>query len=477
MDAVFLELMNMSITASFLIVVVMVLRLIFKDMPKWIRCLMWGMVGIRLAIPFSIESMFSIIPNAQKYDSTSVSSTSYVATNVSAYSQGVTNEAVNSSINLLSVIHILWVAGVIIMLGYMLVSYIKLRINVRESVKVKENIWMCDRIGSPFVLGIIKPKIYILSEMNKKEIDYVVAHEKAHLKRHDNIWKPLGFVLLCVYWFNPLCWLAYHLFNKDIELACDEKVIRELGKKGKKAYSNALLSCSAESKLISACPLAFGENNVKQRIKNVLSYKNPKIYVVVGALAVCAVVGVMFMTNPLSASAKNDTAKNPNSSVSDILPDDKTDIENPSVAAVVETQPSEEPTTVAETTVEVTEPVTTEPETVAEEVVEETVSEEYYEESYSDDYYEDSYYDDSYYSEDTYSDDSSGSYNGGLVEITPYDYYESEEFKNIQDRYHESYGGDGLLSSSSNSEKQEDSRFNPVEKIDEDAIKWDPLPR
>ena len=462
MGTVFLQFLNMSITASFLIIAVILLRIIFKNMPKWIRCLMWGMVGIRLAVPFSFESVFSVIPNAQSYDNSSVSSTAYVATDVSAYSQNVSNEVVNSSFNLLSVISILWIVGIVIMLGYMLGSYIRVHLLVRESVKVKENIWMCDHIGSPFVLGVFNPKIYLISDMNKKEIDYVVAHERAHLKRHDNIWKPLGFVLLCIYWFNPLCWLAYRLFNKDIELACDEKVIKDLGKKSKKAYSNALLSCSAESKLISACPLAFGENNVKQRIKNVLSYKNPKIYVVVSALAVCAVVGVMFMTNPLSASAKDESVKNPENSIVDIS-DDSDKIEETTVEVVTEPEPTTEPTTVAETTVKVTEPVPTEPETEAE------VVEDYYEESYSEDYY-----DDSYYSEDTYSETDESSNNSGFVEIQPIE--ESESYKKTLEQsqnIYDEYGSTDLLSGVASPMKKGDPSPDPFESIDKDILIWD----
>ena len=465
MGTVFLQFLNMSITASFLIVAVILLRIIFKNMPKWIRCLMWGMVGVRLAVPFSFESVFSVIPNAQSYDNSSVSSTAYVATDVSAYSQNVSNEVVNSPFNLLSVISVLWIVGIVIMLGYMLGSYIRVHLLVRESVKVKENIWMCDHINSPFVLGVFNPKIYLISDMNKKEIDYVVAHERAHLKRHDNIWKPLGFVLLCIYWFNPLCWLAYRLFNKDIELACDEKVIKDLGKKSKKAYSNALLSCSAESKLISACPLAFGENNVKQRIKNVLSYKNPKIYVVVSALAVCAVVGVMFMTNPLSASAKDESVKNPENSIIDVS-DDLKKIKETTVEVVTEPEPTTEPTTVAETTVKVTEPVPTEPET------EEEVVEDYYEESYSDDYY-----DDSYYSEDTYSEADESSNNSGFVEIQPIE--ESESYKKTLEQsqnIYDEYGSTDLLSGVASPMKKGDPSPDPNERFSEDIFIWDIRP-
>ena len=206
------------------------------------------------------------------------------------------------------------------MLIYMLASYISLSRRVRERIRLRDNIWICDRIKSPFVLGIFRPQIYILSEMSENEVEYVVAHEKTHLKRLDNIWKPLGFVLLCVHWFNPLCWVAYWLFNKDIELACDEKVVSGLDAKGKKEYSTALLMCSTARYSISACPLAFGENNIKQRIKNVLSYKKPAFSVIVIAFAACAAVAISFMTDPLSTKAVSTVLNGLNSDVAGGLP-------------------------------------------------------------------------------------------------------------------------------------------------------------
>ena len=295
MTAIFTELLNMSITASFLIMAVIILRLILKNIPKWIRCLMWGMVAIRLVLPFSFESKLSLVFNAQKITEVSSSSTDYFEAVVK------TTETIQQ-IDVLLILSYIWLAGVVLMLGYIFFSYVHLHRKVRERVHLKENIFICDHIRSPFVLGMFFPKIYLLSSMTKQDAEYVIAHEKAHLKRQDNIWKPMGFILLSFYWFNPLCWIAYFLFNKDIELACDEKVIKNLDLTGKKAYSTALLLCSASRHMVSACPVAFGENNIKQRIKNVLKYQKPTAFVIIPAVILCSVVAVSFMTNPVSAS-------------------------------------------------------------------------------------------------------------------------------------------------------------------------------
>lgn len=269
MDLIFVKVLNISLVASWLIFAVIILRLLLKNAPKWIRCVMWAMVAVRLVIPFSFESGLSLVPNAQRLNEASYSSTSYIGSDIGRNSENLFADTVeqtgNSSPDILLILSIVWAAGAVLMMIYMLASYISLSRRVRECIRLRDNIWICDRIKSPFVLGIFRPQIYILSEMSENEVEYVVAHEKTHLKRLDNIWKPLGFVLLCVHWFNPLCWVAYWLFNKDIELACDEKVVSGLDAKGKKEYSTALLMCSTARYSISACPLAFGENNIKQR--------------------------------------------------------------------------------------------------------------------------------------------------------------------------------------------------------------------
>ncbi len=412
MDAIFLKILNMSIAASFLILPVIIFRLVFRKAPKWIRCVMWSMVGAKLIIPFSFESRLSLIPNAQKLSDTSQSSTSYISSNA-VHTSSLTPATQSNNVHILSVIGIIWIIGVVAMLIYMLLSFLKIRKTTRESIRLNDNIWICDHIRSPFVLGVFNPKIYLLSSMTEDETKYVVAHEQAHLKRMDNIWKPLGFILLCIHWFNPLCWIGYWLFNKDIELACDENVIKTLDSKGKKEYSTALLSCSADRHILSACPLAFGENNVKQRIKSVLSYKKPTVYVITVSITVCVVTAVLFMTNPISSAEAKNVELNTEPTTATVATVSETTVPETTVAPTdptVETTPSTAPPTEPETT---------------EAVVEESENEEaYVEESYD----EESYYEEDNYDNENY-DDNSNYEEDGKVEIVPFDPYKNLEEK------------------------------------------------
>lgn len=309
MNVVFIKLLNMSITASYIVLAVILLRFLLKKAPKWIRGVLWGFVAIRLICPFSLKSIFSLIPSAETIDLTVYKNRPYIDTGVSAvdsninnylgshYFEGVTVPADNTS-HILTFFGIIWIIGIIAMLLYTLISYIRIRRKVQEAVPLRENIWICDCISTPFILGIIRPRIYLPSSMNEADMQYVISHENAHLKRKDHIWKPLGFLLLSVYWFNPILWVAYILLCKDIELACDEKVIRQLGTEIKKPYSDALINCSVPHKTIAACPLAFGETSVKERIKGVLNYKKPAFWIIIVAVVACVITAVCLLTNP-----------------------------------------------------------------------------------------------------------------------------------------------------------------------------------
>lgn len=312
MDAVFIKLLNMSITASWLILAVILLRFLLKKAPKWIMSILWGFVAFRLIFPFSLESAFSLIPSTETIPQNILISESPTVN--SGFE--VLNQAVNPiitdaltpnveySVNPIQVVifiaSVIWIIGIIAMGIYTVVSYIRVRKKVEEAVPLKENIWVCDHIPTPFILGIFRPRIYIPSSINETHMEYVIFHEKAHLKRKDHIWKPLGFLLLSVYWFNPIIWLAYILLCKDIELACDEKVIRQFGTQIKKPYSDALISCSMPRKMISACPLAFGETCVKERVKSVLNYKKPAFWIILVAVIACIITAVCLLTNPKS---------------------------------------------------------------------------------------------------------------------------------------------------------------------------------
>ena len=310
MEAIFLKILNMSITASWLVLAIVILRLILKKAPKAISVFMWALVGVRLICPFSFESILSLIPSAETVPQDIIYSEApaihsgvpiFNSTVNPIISESLAPE-VGASVNPMQIIafvaSVVWIVGIVAMLLYTVISYFRIHRKVREAVPYQDNIWLCDHIDTPFILGVIRPRIYLPSNMNEQDIEYVIAHEKAHLKRHDHWWKPLGFLLLTVYWFNPILWIAYILLCKDIELACDEKVIKDMGTEIKKPYSEALINCSAPRKMISACPLAFGEVGVKGRVKSVLNYKKPAFWIIVVAVVASIVVAVCFLTNP-----------------------------------------------------------------------------------------------------------------------------------------------------------------------------------
>lgn len=314
MENVFLKLLNMSITASWLVLAVVVLRLILKKAPKWINIILWALVGFRLICPFSFESVLSLIPSTETIPDNVMQGPSFdVNTGInfvdntvndylgSHYFEGVTVPT-DTGITIINILSIFWLSGIIGMLLYAFISFSLLHKKVREGVMLKDNIWLCDRIDTPFILGLFSPRIFLPSSINEADMEYVLAHEKAHLKRNDHWWKPIGFLLLTVYWFNPVMWLAYILLCRDIELACDEKVIKEMGIGIKKPYSEALINCSVPRKSITACPLAFGETGVKGRIKSVLNYKKPAFWVILIAVVSCIIVAVFFLTNPVSSN-------------------------------------------------------------------------------------------------------------------------------------------------------------------------------
>lgn len=310
MEAAFLKLLNMSISAGWLVLAIVLLRIVLKKAPKWMRCILWGMVAVRLICPFSVESVFCLIPSVETVPPEIL----YAQKPAIHTGVEIVNNVVNpviseslapgmgDSVNPLQVLTFLasriWIIGMLVMAVYAFLSYLQLRRKVAISMPVTENIYLCDDIDTPFILGIVRPRIYLPSIVGQEQVPYVISHERAHLKRGDHLWKPLGYALLTVYWFQPLVWVAYVLLCRDIELACDEKVIRELGGAEKKFYSDALLECSVSHRMVLACPLAFGEVGVKERVKTVLSYKRPAFWVLVIAVVACIAVAVCFLTNP-----------------------------------------------------------------------------------------------------------------------------------------------------------------------------------
>ena len=315
MGDILLKLLNMSITAGWLILAVLCVRLLLRKMPKWINCLLWGVVAVRLLIPFSIESEYSLQPSAEP-----IQSHTMVEGDILPYVPSIESNftVVENTVNPIlaetfayeesesaaplqvftEVAGYIWLGGMIVLLCFAVGSVVRLRLSVRESLPYKGNAYICDTVKSPFILGVIKPRIYLSSALSEDEMKHILSHENAHLRRKDHLWKPFGYLLLSVYWFNPLCWIAYILLCKDIELACDEKVIKDMDFADKKEYSRVLLACATQRRLVSVCPLAFGEVGVKERVKSVLNYKKPAFWITMTAIVAGIIVAVCFLTNP-----------------------------------------------------------------------------------------------------------------------------------------------------------------------------------
>lgn len=327
MNELFLKIINMSISASWLILAVLILRFVLKKAPKWVNILLWGIVAIRLICPFTIESSVSLIPDSvgsgklisewaddyiddiDIYHPDSIYYDAAIGAGREPISDGeggyyvVTKhdqlgEPATIENTVIPVLSIVWIAGIILLALYTAISYWRLRRKVDTAVRYKDNIFQSENVSSPFVLGIIKPKIYLPFKMDGQDIEHVVAHEQAHIRRKDHWWKPLGFLLLTIHWFNPVMWIAYILLCRDIELACDEKVIKELGNEQRANYTQALVACSVNRRMIAVCPLAFGEVGVKERVRSVMNYKKPTFWVIILAVIACVGVAVCFLTNP-----------------------------------------------------------------------------------------------------------------------------------------------------------------------------------
>ena len=319
MTDIFLGFLNRSLAAGILILAVVLVRLVFKKAPRWLLCALWALAAVRLVCPVSIESVLSLIPSAEPVQPEIIVSAQPAITSGIPAVDAIVNPPLAAaftpspaqSANPLQiwtfVAACVWLAGIAALLLYAAISALRLRLRVRTAVRLEGKVYQSEFVSSPFILGVIRPRIYLPFGLEAGAQAMVLAHERAHLRRGDQLWKPLGYLILAAYWFNPVCWLAYILFCRDIEAACDEKVVRELGEGCKAAYSRALLACSVPRKLITACPLAFGETGVKSRIKSVLNYKKPAFWLVLAAVIASVAVAVCFLTDP----KREDPAQNP----------------------------------------------------------------------------------------------------------------------------------------------------------------------
>lgn len=310
MVSAFSNIVGVSIGANWLILAVLLLRFLLKKAPRRVICILWAMVAVRLLLPVSLESPVDFIPETtsaiQEAVDTSLIHPETVTfhTGIVTPQKGTGSTSANAGQSI-PVIPLVWSFGVLLMLSYLALRYVKLRRLVREAAWEKENIWICDAVTTPFILGIVRPKIYLPSGLSGTSREYVIAHEKCHLRCKDHWWKPISYLILSVFWFDPLMWIAYFMICKDIEFACDESVIHRYSLPEKKAYSQALLSCSANRKLVLACPIAFGETAVVGRIRNVLNHKRPGFWIMLVSVLILILCTIGFFTIPVGAQTND----------------------------------------------------------------------------------------------------------------------------------------------------------------------------
>jgi len=308
LEAVFIKLLNMSITASWIVLTVIVIRVLLSRSPKNICCILWALVGVKLICPFSFKSVFSLIPSNEIVPEnllySSMTNTNQPITETTFHGF---EASVDSVSNVFSFASIIWIIGTLAVITYGVISYLRLKRVTAASINLRDNIWLCDDIKSPFIIGFFHPRIFVPSDIATDQLVHIEAHERAHIERLDQLWKPMGYAILSVHWFNPVIWLAYAIFCRDIEFACDERVIRKLDMASKRDYSRALLSCSIPHHSIPVPSLAFGEVGVKERVKSVLNYKKPKFWLVIAAVVICIAVGVCFLANPINTKIDSET--------------------------------------------------------------------------------------------------------------------------------------------------------------------------
>lgn len=306
MKALFTGFLSVSISSCIIIGIVLALRFFLKKSQKWLMCALWAVVILRLLLPVQIGNPLGLRPetpvftktDTQFFGAADVRYEEEVPSFIPVEFKANTNEGKTVTVDYVHIFSIVWSAVVVGMLLYTLLAYIRLKLRVREAVKIKDNILECTRIDTAFLLGYFRPKVYLPYGMSKGNEELIIAHEKAHIRWGDHWFKLIGFIALALHWFNPFVWAMYVLLCQDIEDACDERVVRNLDEKGRASYSTALLSCGKDRKTLAACPLAFGEVSIRQRIINVLNYKKPTMWIAVVLTALIIVFAFLFMTDP-----------------------------------------------------------------------------------------------------------------------------------------------------------------------------------
>lgn len=317
MEVLFLYFLNSNIVLALLIITILILRILIKKISKQISLLLWGIVAIKCMLPFTFESQLSLIPSAQFFDINDIYTYSFqINSGISVidsfvnqllgsrYYEGVTvpTGTMMTTVNILSVI---WILGIIILSIGFIVNFLNLKRKLCLSIKYKNNIWQCDMITSPFVFGVIRPRIYIPFNLKDNEIQYIVLHENEHIKHGDHIWKLISYLLLIINWYNPLIWIAYKIFSNDIEIACDERVVKKISKSDRKDYAKVLLKNTVNKTLVLGDQLYFGRENIKERVKYIIGYKKSNRAALIISLVLLMIVSIGFLTNPENANVKS----------------------------------------------------------------------------------------------------------------------------------------------------------------------------
>jgi len=298
-------LFSLSLKASWAVLAVLFMRLLLKSAPKWTHCFLWAVVALRLILPFSTESVLSLVPSRE------VVETVMLAGPLHSLAEPETVSALTESgADILHVLGLVWFVGAIGLLLYAAFSYYRMYRRIAVSVELEKRVYLCDDIDKPFIFGVFNPRICLPSDMPEEQRAFVILHERAHLKRGDHIWKPLSFLLLALHWFNPLLWLSYKLFGQDVELACDEATVKDLDLAERRAYSETLLLCGMERKMRLLCPVAFGEIGIQERIVSVLSYRKRAWWRALTASAMCVVLAVCLLTDPVTAAVTEEITEN-----------------------------------------------------------------------------------------------------------------------------------------------------------------------
>lgn len=303
MNKLFIQILNMSVTSCYVIIFVMLLRLMLKKAPKIFSYILWYIAFFKLICPLSFKSSYSILPDTTFISQSTIAQLPRINSSANIVNQSTVSTTPGFEISLKQIFlyigEAVWLIGIILLIIYSLISIIKLYKGIKFAKPVYGNIYEVSGLKTPFVFGFLKPKIILPNTLSEKEKGYIIKHEQTHIKRLDHIIKPVAFLIVCIHWFNPLAWIAFSLMSEDMELSCDESVLRHMGNEIKRDYSQSLLNLSTNEKGIRVCPVTFAENNTKGRIINIMKYKKPTLWIILICTIIIIIAAIGLISNPM----------------------------------------------------------------------------------------------------------------------------------------------------------------------------------